>query len=131
MVRPGSAYQSQVKASDVAKSTFTVLQRAVPISIGGIFFLSGGMTEQDATECLNEINKIAMVKWGGIKPWHLSFSFGRALQKSCLAAWNGKDEPKSIKKAQDVLYEKAKSNSLATLGNYHRNGELKEESKMG
>jgi len=50
------------------------------------------------------------------KPWYLSFSFGRALQFSCLHAWKGLDQ--NIKAAQDVLMVRAKANSEATLGTY-------------
>lgn len=43
------------------------------------------------------------------KPWHLSFSYGRALQSSCVKTWGGKDE--NWKAAQDVLILRAKANS--------------------
>ena len=39
-----------------------------------------------------------MNKLDVVRPWSLSFSFGRALQASCLKAWLGKDE--NIKAAQ-------------------------------
>ncbi len=51
-------------------------------------FLSGGMSEEDSTIALNEINKVP-----GKKPWHLSFSYGRALQQSVLKAWGGECPP--------------------------------------
>ena len=56
----------------------------------------------------NAINKL------GIAPWQLSFSFGRALQESCIKAWNGQDS--NILIAQNALLERAKLNSLANLG---------------
>ena len=49
-------------------------------------FLSGGMSEEEATVALNEINKYGNP---AKKPWALSFSYGRALQQSCLKAWLG------------------------------------------
>ena len=49
-------------------------------------------------------------------PWNLTFSYGRALQASALAAWSGKDE--NILCAQEAFYKRAKFNSLATTGNY-------------
>jgi fructose-bisphosphate aldolase class I len=131
MIRSGSAAKLQATPTEVGEYTFAVLQRTVPIAIGGIFFLSGGMSENHATECLNEINKVAMRKWCGVKPWHLSFSFGRALQKSCLAEWNGRDEAKFVNNAKKTLFLRAKANSLATMGNYHRDFDSKEESKIG
>ena len=54
------------------------------------------------------------------RPWSLTFSYGRALQQSCLKAWLGKDENKE--NAQKELYVRAKSNSLANLGKYNGEG---------
>lgn len=50
----------------------------------GVVFLSGGQSEEDATKNLNAINQ-----YQGKKPWALTFSYGRALQASTLAAWGG------------------------------------------
>ena len=47
----------------------------------GIMFLSGGLSEEDATVNLNMINRVAPGPGGA--PWRLSFSFGRALQARC------------------------------------------------
>ncbi|RCN36511.1 fructose-bisphosphate aldolase class-I [Ancylostoma caninum] len=52
----------------------------------------------------------------GKKPWVLTFSYGRALQASCLAKWSGKDE--NVKAAQAVLLKRAQANSLASVGKY-------------
>jgi fructose-bisphosphate aldolase class I len=51
-----------------------------------------------------------------VRPWSLSFSYGRALQSSCLKAWQGK--PENVKAAQHALITRAKANSEATLGKY-------------
>jgi fructose-bisphosphate aldolase class I len=72
-------------------------------------FLSGGQTEEEATLNLDAINKIA-------GPWALSFSYGRALQASCINTWGGKEE--NHKKAQEVLLERAKANGEAQQGKY-------------
>lgn len=61
---------------------------------------------------LSEMNKITAIN----RPWRLSFSYGRALQQSCLKAWLGK--PENTKAAQDALLERAKANSEATEGKY-------------
>lgn len=74
-------------------------------------FLSGGMSEEGATVALNAINQFE-----GKKPWHLSFSYGRALQQSVLQAWQGKDE--NIGAAQEALMVRAKANSDANKGVY-------------
>jgi fructose-bisphosphate aldolase class I len=56
-----------------------------------------------------------MVKRGPL-PWQLSFSYGRALQDSALNTWAGKAE--NVALAQTAFMERAKANSLATLGKY-------------
>jgi len=53
-------------------------------------------------------------------PWALSFSYGRALQASCLDAWLGKDENKAA--AQQAFLVRAKANSEAQLGTYRGSG---------
>jgi len=111
MVRPG-ADGPPGSAKAVARATVRVLQHTLPPAVPGVHFLSGGMTEEFATECLNEMNKMDL----GARPWSLSFSFGRALQQSCLKAYLGKVE--NIPAAQKELLLRAKANSLATLGKY-------------
>ncbi len=100
---------------EIAKYTVRTLQRTVPSAVPGIVFLSGGMSEEDASLALNEINKLA--KKNGKCPWYLSFSYGRALQHSVLQAWKGSDE--NIKSAQNVLQQRAEANGHATIGEYN------------
>lgn len=76
--------------------------------------MSGGQSEESATLNLNAINV-----FNGKKPWALTFSYGRALQASCLGAWAGK--PENIAKAQAVLLKRARANSLASVGKYQPN----------
>jgi fructose-bisphosphate aldolase, class I len=79
-------------------------------------FLSGGMSEEEASVNLNAMNK------GDRKgPWSLSFSYGRALQQSCLKTWLGKTE--NVKAAQEALLSRARANSKANLGTYTRGSE--------
>ena len=54
-----------------------------------------------------------MNKIGGF-PWKLSFSYGRALQKSALNAWLGKEE--NVINAQEAFSHRAKMNKLAAQG---------------
>ena len=70
------------------------------------------MTEEFATQCLNEMNKLDL----GARPWSLSFSFGRALQQSCLKAYPGKKE--NVAAAQEQILIRVRANGLATLGKY-------------
>ncbi|EFJ12082.1 hypothetical protein SELMODRAFT_425653 [Selaginella moellendorffii] len=96
---------------DIARYTILALQRTVPVAVPGIMFLSGGQSEEEATLNLNAMNK-----FNTMKPWTLSFSYGRALQQSTLKAWSGKKE--NIPNAQKVLLGRCKANSDATLGRY-------------
>jgi len=53
---------------------------------------------------------------GIAKPWALTFSYGRALQKTVLKVWSGK--PENVAAAQAALLERATANGLAALGQY-------------
>jgi len=115
MVLPGSSYEGDpVEPVDIAWMTIRTLSRCIPSAIPGILFLSGGQSEEKSSINLNAINKIQ-----AIKPWTLSFSYGRALQKPVLAEWNGKEE--NVTSAQKVFLQLAKNNSEASLGEYQSN----------
>ncbi|KAK4275271.1 hypothetical protein QN277_018385 [Acacia crassicarpa] len=110
MVTPGSD-SPKVPPQVVAEHTVTALRRTVPAAVPGIVFLSGGQSEEEATLNLNAMNKLEV-----LKPWTLSFSFGRALQQSTLKTWGGQKE--NVAKAQAVFLARCKANSAATLGKY-------------
>jgi fructose-bisphosphate aldolase class I len=112
MVQPGTTSGIKATPAEIAHATVTFLYRSVPPAVPGVNFLSGGLSEEDATLILNEMNKLPKE----LRPWCLSFSYGRALQASCLKAWQGKDE--NVEKAQQAFIERAKANSEATLGQY-------------
>jgi len=113
MVLPGQDCKKTYSTHDIAKATVQVLRRTVPPAVPGIFFLSGGQGEDQATYNLNEINKVGQVEGA---PWSLSFSYGRAFQSSALQAWKGAKE--NIGAGQEKFLERAKANSLAQLGKY-------------
>jgi len=115
MVRPGTENKDPCTPADIARATVRVLQHTVPVAVPGITFLSGGMSEEQATCALDAINK-----YDGKKPWSLTFSYGRALQQSVLKAWGGSDA--NIKAAQDMLMVRAKANGEANLGKYSGSG---------
>lgn len=108
MVLPGKDDPNKPDPSEVAQKTLEVLKETVPAEVAGIVFLSGGQTEEEATDNLRELNKL------GNAPWPLSFSYGRALQNSALSTWNGK--PENVKTAQVAFYNRAKANSEARYG---------------
>merc|ERR1712087_531713 len=109
---------SGTKASpdEVASATVTALLRTVPAANPGIFFLSGETTLDEDNEETATINLNAMNKMFPSLPWHLSFSYGKALQKTAIVTWMGKDENKAA--AQQALVNRAKANSEATKGTY-------------
>jgi len=96
---------------EIARLTVQTLSRSIPSAMPGVTFLSGGISEEDSSIYLNEINKIDRVA-----PFALTFSFSRALQSSCLKTWDGKSE--NIKAAQDQLKARAVANSEASTGSY-------------
>ena len=110
MVVPGDACPTQVDDDTVARATLGVLRRMVPAAVPGIVFLSGGMTDEQATSRLNALNRFAG------HPWELSFSFGRALQAPVLRAWGGHDTNRAV--AQAALIHRAALNGAARHGNY-------------
>lgn len=122
MILPGAKSGVKATPKEIAAETIKVLKRCVPSAVPGIFFLSGGQTEDEAAENLNEIN----VQLAGKQPWYsvifyclhsfryLSFSYGRALQESALKAWQGKKE--NVSKAQEAFLKRAENCSKATLG---------------
>lgn len=115
MARPGESSGAPFDPESIAAATVRALQRTVPVAVPGIFFLSGGMSEEEATLALNAMNKLEAKK-----PWHLAFSYGRALQHSVLRAWNGNAENKAA--AQETLLRLARNNSEAVRGVYGGSG---------
>jgi fructose-bisphosphate aldolase, class I len=109
MVIAGKGSSEQASTERIAEMTVHNLKRHVPSLVPGIVFLSGGQSEVQATENLNAINRI-----GG--PWPLSFSYGRALQASALAAWGG--DPANVEAAQAVFLHRARMNALAVAGQW-------------
>jgi fructose-bisphosphate aldolase class I len=109
MVISGKKCPEQASSAEIAEKTIRCFLDHVPASVPGIVFLSGGQSEIQATENLNAINRI-----GG--PWALSFSYGRALQASALAAWGG--DPANAEAAQAAFVHRARMNSLAAAGEW-------------
>ena len=111
MVLPGVDSDSDASDEQIARATLEVLRRAVPAAVPGVLFLSGGQTDEQATARLDAINR------GGVQPWELSFSFGRALQAPVLKAWAGADPNRRV--AQAALLTRARLNGAARHGRYH------------
>merc|ERR1712099_56365 len=99
-----------------ATATVTVLKRTVPSAMPGIFFLSGETALDEDNEETATINLNMMNKLFPSLPWSLSFSYGKALQKTCIVTWMGKNE--NVPAAQTALRDRSKANSEACKGTY-------------
>jgi len=117
MVISGKKCAKQARRQEVAERTLKVLSRCVPPAVPGIAFLSGGQSDEDATAHLHLMNE--MKRQGGDSvpwPWHLTFSYGRALQAACLKAWGGK--PENVAAGQRAFSHRARMNGVAALGKW-------------
>lgn len=112
MVLAGAACDTQGTLDTVATMTVNTLKAAVPKEVAGVVFLSGGQSDQEATERLNRMHQLH----GNALPWPLSFSYGRSIQRPALHLW-AKDKTK-VKEAQEALAHRAKMNGLAAKGEW-------------
>jgi fructose-bisphosphate aldolase class I len=110
MVVSGYDAGEQANVDTVADMTIRCLKNTCPTAVPGVVFLSGGMSDEDATARLNAMNQ------RGPHPWELSFSYGRALQAPALKAWGG--DPDNAEAAQQAFYRRAKFNGAARMGSY-------------
>jgi fructose-bisphosphate aldolase class I len=108
MVVPGKKSAKKAAPAEVAEKTARVIKECVPAAVAGIAFLSGGQSNEAATEHLSLINQI-----GGL-PWPVTFSYGRALQAAAIETWAGKAE--NVAAAQRAFHHRARMNSLAATG---------------
>ena len=106
MILPGNKSKNKSNAQEIAKMTVKCLKENVPNEVPGIAFLSGGQTEVEATQNLNEINKINDTNL------LMSFSYGRALQQSALKNWAKNIKDKN--NAQKIFNHRSKMNGLST-----------------
>ncbi|HVY18832.1 MAG TPA: class I fructose-bisphosphate aldolase [Bauldia sp.] len=110
MVVAGKNSPKQISAKQVAEKTVQLLKAVVPAEVPGIAFLSGGQSDQQATEHLSLMNQ------AGKLPWRLTFSYGRALQAPAIKAWAGKSE--NVAAAQKAFLHRVRMNSLAASGRW-------------
>jgi len=111
MTVPGVDASEKADPATIGDRTVRTLDRCLPSAMPGVTFLSGGISEEDSSLYLNEINKVARQS-----KTTFTFSFSRALQSSTLKIWGGK--PENYQKAQDQLLARAQANSEASLGKY-------------
>jgi len=112
MILPGNKSKNKIETAEIARMTLKCLKENVPSEVPGIAFLSGGQTEIEATQNLNEINKINDTNF------LMSFSYGRALQQSALKNW-GKNI-KDIDNTQKIFNHRSKMNGLSTSAKWSK-----------
>jgi fructose-bisphosphate aldolase class I len=110
MVINGKKSSVKATAEQVGKMTISILRRTVPAAVPTINFLSGGQSPEEATANLNAMNLLPG------NPWNVSYSYARALQDYCMKTWKG--DAKNAAAAQKIFLERAKLNSLASVGKY-------------
>ncbi len=113
MVLSGNKASNRASAQEVAKATVDCFMETVPAAVGGIAFLSGGQSDDEATVNLDAINRYAQQVGA---PWALTYSFGRGLQAAPQKAWSGKAE--NVDAAKKAFYHRAKLSSAARQGKY-------------
>ena len=110
MILPGTNSNETISNNEVAEMTLECLKNNVPSEVPGIAFLSGGQTEVEATNNLNQIN----IK--NDSSFIMTYSYGRALQQSALKFWS--KDINNIKGTQEVFDHRAKMCTLAAQGKW-------------
>ena len=110
-------YDQNISNDEDAKLTFKCLKNSVPSEVPGIAFLSGGQTDIEATDNLNQINIHNNTNF------IMTFSYGRALQQSALKFWS--KDTKNIKGTQNIFNHRANMCRLSAQGNWSKELENK------
>ena len=110
MILPGVDCKEKIECKKVAELTLKCLEESVPSEVPGVAFLSGGQTEKEAVENLNEINILNK------SSFIITYSYGRALQQSALKFWS--KNIKNVSGTQNTFNHRAKMCSLAAQGKW-------------
>ncbi len=97
MVESNKDDTQSTTSAEVAKWTVEVLRKNVPENIGGVVFLSGGQSSDEAIENFN-----AIMKEGRDLPFKMTFSYSRAIQNSVLEEY----AKGNIEKAKENFIER-------------------------
>ena len=117
MILSGSKSTKKISNEEIARLTTKCLKENVPAEVPGIAFLSGGQTEIEATDNLNQIN----IK--NNTNFIMTYSYGRALQQSALKFWS--KDITNIKGTQELFNHRARMCSLAAQGKWSKDIENK------
>jgi fructose-bisphosphate aldolase class I len=110
MILSGANSDRKISSEEVAELTLKCLKENVPTNVPGVAFLSGGQSEEEATENLNLINK------HNDTGFIMTYSYGRALQQSALKFWS--KDVQNIKGTQNVFNHRANMCTLAAQGKW-------------
>jgi fructose-bisphosphate aldolase class I len=117
MILAGATSSEKISCEEVAKFTLKCLKENVPKDVPGIAFLSGGQSEFEAAQNLNEINKI------NDTDFIMTYSYGRALQQSALKFWS--KDIMDISGTQKIFNHRANMCTLAAQGKWSAELEAK------
>ena len=111
MVIDGVDAQTQSPAEKIAHMTVDCFKEYIPEEVGGIVFLSGGQSPEQAR---TNLYHVGLLEKQEKLPWEITFSFGRAIQQPALEHWA--QHPDDYETGQALLFETAKSNGNASIG---------------
>uniref|UniRef100_A0A8U7NFK1 fructose-bisphosphate aldolase n=1 Tax=Corvus moneduloides TaxID=1196302 RepID=A0A8U7NFK1_CORMO len=106
---PSRARYQPWRVAETRRAIPCVPSCAITLLSTGVTFLSGGQSEEEASINLNAINTCPLVR-----PWALTFSYGRALQASALSAWRGQRD--NADAATEEFVKRAEVMGVALLG---------------
>ena len=112
MILPGTTSEEKINSEKIAELTLKCLIENVPNEVPGIAFLSGGQSEIEATENLNMIN----IK--NNSSFKMTYSYGRALQKSALKYWSKNQD--DVVGTQKIFNHRANMTTLAAKGEWKK-----------
>ena len=108
MVISGDDNDNRADFATVADMTIKCLKDVCPDDLGGIAFLSGGQTNEEATSHLNIMNQEHSAL-----PWRVTFSYARAIQQSALNT--GVAKKKIVKRNKIMCF---KEQTVSRIGTY-------------
>jgi fructose-bisphosphate aldolase class I len=115
MAVSGSDAPLRADPAEVAERTVRALTAALPEEVGGVVFLSGGQSPEEAVTNLNAISRLEPL------PWDITFSFARALQTPAMEAWKGSID--NVADAQSIFLERLALAVAADAGGYSKSQE--------
>ena len=87
MSTPGTSCPEAATPELVAAYSVRTLERTVPSAVPGVCFNSGTLGEEEASLCLDAMNRIERKG-----PWSVTFGFSSSLQTSAVRTWAGSSD---------------------------------------